>query len=153
MEWLFPRLEETYTRLGPKEDVEPALQRPRRSAARSSAARAIAAAAETIRHDERLIDGKLEDVPRNYWEEVLAAYHRRRLATEAPGLADASALLPGMPAIPGQNNWTPSALASSPAARPDNRAAVGGRVSGIAIAPGRPAGLCGDRQRRRLAIR
>ena len=85
VEWLFPRLEETYTRLGPKEEVEPALRRPRRTAARTSVARAVAAAARTIPHDERLTDGKLEPVARNYWEEVLAQYHRRRLATERPG--------------------------------------------------------------------
>src|SRR4029450_918542 len=93
VEWLFPRLEETYMRLGPKEDVEPALQRPRRSAARSAAARAVAAAAETIRHDERLLYGKVEGVSRNYWEEVLGEYHRRRLARGAPRLAPALGLL------------------------------------------------------------
>jgi len=135
VEWLFPRLEETYTRLGPKDEVEPALQRPRRSAARSAAARAVAAAAATIPHDERLVDGRLEDVPRNYWEEVLAAYHRRRVATEAPRLAAARALLPGMPAIPGQNNWTPLGPGIVARGQTDNRAPVAGRVSGIAIAP------------------
>jgi hypothetical protein len=135
VEWLFPRLEETYMRLGPKEDVEPALQRPRRSAARSAAARAVAAAAETIRHDERLLDGKLEGVSRNYWEEVLGEYHRRRLATEAPRLAAARALLPGMPAIPGQNNWSPLGPGVVARGQTGNRAAVAGRTSGIAIAP------------------
>jgi hypothetical protein len=135
VEWLFPRLEETYTRLGPKDEVEPALQRPRRSAARSAAARAVAAAAETIPHGERLVDGRLEDVPRNYWEEVLAAYHRRRVATEAPRLAAAPTLLPGMPAIPGQNNWTPLGPGVVARGQTDNRAPVAGRVSGIAIAP------------------
>jgi hypothetical protein len=136
VEWLFPRLEETYTRLGPKDEVQPALQRPKRSPARSAAARAIAAAAETIPHEERLVDGKLEAVPRNYWEDVLAAYHRRRVATEAPSLAAAAALLPGMPAIPGQNNWTPLGPGIVARGQTDNRAAVAGRVSGIAIAPG-----------------
>jgi hypothetical protein len=48
VEWLFPRLEETYTRLGPKDEVEPALQRPRRSAARSAAAGAQSTADEAL---------------------------------------------------------------------------------------------------------
>lgn len=135
VEWLFPRLEETYTRLGPKDDVEPALQRPLMSAAHSSAALAVAAAADTIRHDERLIDGKLEAVPRSYWEDVLGAYHRRRLEAEAPGLAAAPSILPGMPAIPGQNNWTPLGPGVVARGQTGNRAPVAGRTSGIAIAP------------------
>ncbi|MDQ0850499.1 hypothetical protein QFZ65_002437 [Arthrobacter sp. B3I9] len=135
VEWLFTRLEETYTRLGPKDTVEPALQSPVLSAAHSSAGLAVAAAADTIRHDERLIDGKLEAVPRNYWEDVLAAYHRRRLETEAPGLATAPAILPGMPAIPGQNNWTPLGPSVVARGQTGNRAPVVGRTSGIAVAP------------------
>ena len=134
--WLFPRLEQTYTRLGPKEEVAPALLKPRRAPARSAAAKVVAAAADAMPHEERLVDGKLADVPKDYWASVLGHYHRRRLTTVPRLSADVAALAPGMPAIAGQNNWTP--LGPSVVARGQtvNRAAIAGRVSGIAIAPG-----------------
>ena len=79
--WLFPRLEQTYTRLGPKDEVAPALLKPRRAPARSAAAKVVAAAADAMPHGERLVDGKLADLPKDYWASVLGHYHRRRLTT------------------------------------------------------------------------
>jgi hypothetical protein len=135
VEWLFPRLEQAYTRLGPKDDVEPSLLNPRRPAARTVAARAVAAAADAIPHEERLVEGKLAELPRGYWADVLSAYHARRLAA-VPRLAAAAALAPGMPAVIGQNNWTPVGPSVVARGQTVNRAAIAGRVSGIAVAPG-----------------
>lgn len=134
--WLFPRLEQTYARLGPKEEVAPALRSTRRAPARSGAAKVVAAAADAMPHDERLVDGRLADLPKDYWADVLGAYQRRRVPT-VPKLPAAVAMLaPGMPAIAGQNNWTPLGPSVVARGQTANRAAIAGRVSGIAIAPG-----------------
>jgi hypothetical protein len=135
VQWLFPRLEETYTRLGPKGEVEPALQQPSSSPPMTEMGLAVAAAAERIPHEERLVEGRVASVPREYWADILAAYHRRRVATETPALAAIDVVPPGMPAIPGQNNWTPLGPGVVGRGQTANRAAVAGRVSGIAIAP------------------
>ena len=135
VQWLFPRLEETYTRLGPKDEVEPALQQPGSTPPVTEMGLAVAAAAERIPHEERLVEGRVTSVPRDYWADVLAAYHRRRVATETPALAAIDVVPPGLPAIPGQNNWTPLGPGVTGRGQTANRAAVAGRVSGIAIAP------------------
>jgi hypothetical protein len=132
-EWLFPMLQETYARLEPRDQAAARLRSSRGdTAARKTAAHA---AGFTLRHEEGLDDSQLAEVPRSHWEDVLRAYKQRKVQTHA-GLALRAAVAPGLPVIPGQNNWTP--LGPSVVARGQTvgRAAVGGRVSGIAIAPG-----------------
>ena len=139
VEWLFPMLEEAYTRLGPRDVVEPALVAPSRPPApRSNPGRAIAAAANAIRHEEKLVEGRLATLDRSYWEDVLREYHERRVgAVKAEvGAAAAAVIAPGMPALPGQNNWTPIGPSVVARGQTGNRAAISGRVAGIAIAPG-----------------
>jgi hypothetical protein len=133
LEWLFPRLEEAHTKLGPRDAVERALRSPRPKSGRSALAREMAAAANEIRHEERLESDKLADLPRTYWEDVLAEYQRRRTTQAA---VRGAVIPPGMPAIPGQNNWTPLGPGVLARGQTGNRASVSGRVSGIAIAPG-----------------
>src|SRR3954452_19596468 len=87
VQWLFPRLEQTYTRLGPKDEVEPALRQPSSSDPVTEMGLAVAAAAARIPHQERLVAGRVQNVPREYWTDVLASYQRRRVATETPALA------------------------------------------------------------------
>jgi len=93
----------------------------------------MAAAANEIRHEERLESDKLADLPRTYWEDVLAEYQRRRTTQAA---VRGAVIPPGMPAIPGQNNWTPLGPGVLARGQTGNRASVSGRASGIAIAPG-----------------
>ena len=139
VEWLFPMLEEAYTRLGPRDVVEPALVAPSRpAAARTKPARAIAAAANAIRHEEKLVEGRLAQLDRSYWEDVLREYHERRVGVVEAQVGPAAAALisPAMPALPGQNNWTPLGPSVVARGQTGNRAAISGRVAGIAIAPG-----------------
>ncbi len=82
-----------------------------------------------------MVEGRLAELPRGYWADVLAAYHERRLAS-VPDLAAAAAVMPGMPAVAGQNNWTPLGPGVAARGQTTNRAPIAGRVSGIAIAPG-----------------
>src|SRR3954451_13443044 len=103
LEWLFPMLEETYGRLGPKE-VQVS---PREVAAKRlsrPAGRAVALRADSIRHEERLDARKLAPVSMGYWEEQLSEFKRRKVAARGRAMGAAP---PGMPAVPGQNNWTP----------------------------------------------
>ena len=131
--WLLPMLEEAYAELRPKSEYEEIPSAERRTRARSMAKR-VEAARESGRAPPAITG--LADLPKNHWEEKLREYQRRRASAPGPAAMRAAMAPPGMPAIPGQNNWTP--LGPSVVARGQtvNRSAVSGRVSGIAIAPG-----------------
>jgi len=133
MEWLSPMLEEAYMKLRPKEDAEAeaaAMAKPRRprpvakTAARKPVFRSV--------HHEGQGESVLAELPRTHWEDQLRKFRERKAAVgHTP-----DALLAGMPAVPGQNNWTPLGPSVMARGQTGNRAAISGRVSGIAIAPG-----------------
>ena len=133
-EWLFPMLEETYSRLGPKEEIEAAEAAPPRTPppAKTKAARFRSS------YHEGKDESVLAVLPRSHWEDKLRQFKRRKVATPAAVRAAATPEIigPGMPAIPGQNNWTPLGPAIIARGQTQNRAAISGRVSGIAVAPG-----------------
>ena len=72
----------------------------------------------------------------SHWEDVLREYKQRKVRTLARAMPGALVPPPGMPAIPGQNNWTPLGPSIIARGQTANRAAVSGRVCGMAIAPG-----------------
>src|SRR6188768_544870 len=117
-EWLLPQMEETLSKLGPKEEIDaiPDL-RPGRArapkAARAPRAKAKGGPAKATpfrsTYQEGKGEGVLADVPRTFWQTRFAQFHRRRVA-HAKRVAAVRSGPPGamaMPAIPGVNNWTP----------------------------------------------
>ena len=129
-EWLMPQLEEAYSKLQPKEQAEA-------EAAAPVAAAPVSGFRSTI-HDGR-DEWVLADLGPNYWQEQFEAYHRRRLEAHRaalPARAPVMDIGPAMPAIPGQNNWTPLGPAIVARGQTVDRRAVSGRVPGIAVAPG-----------------
>src|ERR671910_784604 len=133
-EWLFPMLEETYSRLGPKEEIKAEEAAPPRTPA---PARTKAARFRSSYHEGK-DESVLAALPRSHWEDKLRQFKRRKVATPAAVRAAATPEIigPRMPAIPGQNNWTPLGPAIIARGQTQNRAAISGRVSGIAVAPG-----------------
>jgi hypothetical protein len=121
-EWLYPMLEEVYSKLGPKEEVETALA--------TLAAPAGMVAGPAARPNETV----LASLPLSHWQGLLGEYHRRRVAARSVDLGGAMAR--GLAAVPGQNNWTPLGPGVLARGQTTNRAAVSGRISGLAIAPG-----------------
>jgi hypothetical protein len=113
-EWLVPILKATYASLRPR-------RRTRGGARRGPGFAPTAATAEGL----ALADQRL-------WVDRLAAYRRRQAAPARRRLGVA----PSAPALPGARNWTPL----GPSVVLDGQAVglppVGGRVSGIAVAPG-----------------
>jgi photosystem II stability/assembly factor-like uncharacterized protein len=137
--WQMPRIESAYSRLIPreKESSEEAI------AAAESAA--VTARAVPLRKKappkagpliSRLQPGRSDEVlgsiPRDYWVKRLSEYKQRKVAAIPPRLAVA----PGMPAIPGVNNWVPIGPSVAAHGQAVGRPAIAGRVTRIAIAPG-----------------
>src|ERR1051326_8347547 len=130
-EWLLPMLEETYMRIRPKEEAEgQARERPPKPAA--AAAALVKAGKFASAYHEGEGESVLARLPRTHWQDVLSEYHKRRVAKRAA----VAALAPGMPAVQGQNNWTPLGPSVVARGQTQNRAPISGRVSGIAIAAG-----------------
>jgi len=136
-EWFVPQMEEAYSRIRTKEEVEARPRRPARAAAKATKKGKGAAKlfASTIHEGEG--ESVLARLPRRYWQEQFAEFHKRRVAASKKGLAPgAPGVLTGMPAIPGQNNWTPIGPSVVARGQTNNRAPVTGRICGVAIAPG-----------------
>jgi hypothetical protein len=124
-------LEETYMRIRPKEEAEgQARERPPKPAA--AAAALVKAGKFASAYHEGEGESVLARLPRTHWQDVLSEYHKRRVAKRAA----VAALAPGMPAVQGQNNWTPLGPSVVARGQTQNRAPISGRVSGIAIAAG-----------------
>lgn len=121
-EWLFPMLEETYARLGPKDETSGGLI-------------TMSAPADGTAMSASVNEDVMSAIPLSHWQDQLREYHQRKLlrVSLTPQAAD---ITPGQPSIPGENNWTPLGPGVVARGQTDNRAAVSGRVSGIAIAPG-----------------
>jgi hypothetical protein len=131
-EWLMPMMEEAYTRLRPKAEVPaPEPRAERRTRAGVKAAR-FASTYQSGRGES-----VLARLPLSHWEDVLREYQRRKAAAGIAGRAPApgGAAVP-MPVVPGANNWTPMGPSVMSRGQTTNRAAISGRIAGIAIAPG-----------------
>ena len=132
-EWLLPMMEEAYTRLRPKgEAPAPAPRRgPRkpRGGVRAPAFRSL--------HQEGQGESVLADLPRSYWENLLREYQQRKSRSGGgrPAMPRTSLVRP-MPVVPGANNWTPLGPSVMARGQTLSRAAISGRIAGIAIAPG-----------------
>ncbi len=124
LKWLLPIRESSYARLEP---VEEAREKPVRPSGHAPAFRS------------RLSPGRGEDVlapaPADLWEKRLREYQRRR--------HDALGIGPGMvarvapsPIVPGQKNWSPLGPSVVTRGQAVGNPPVGGRVPGIAVAPG-----------------
>lgn len=134
-DWLLPMMEEAYAKLGPKEETEDALLA--MSPPRATAAKKRRPGKARARTDEaEPAESVLADVPMTHWEDVLSEYHQRKVQKRASIMDADVSIMPGMPAIPGANNWTPLGPGVVARGQTNNRAAVGGRCSGLAIASG-----------------
>lgn len=141
--WLFPDLESAYTRLIPREEAPAEKLRAGRAEARRAAKKARPRGKKAGVFQSRLQPGRgeevMERVAPTFWTNRLAEYKRRKVLGGPPRVAPRiamEAVMPGMPAIPGQNNWLPLGPSIVARGQAAGRPAVGGRVSGIAIAPG-----------------
>ena len=141
-EWIMPMMEEIYSSLKPKEEVEAgaAIKAKPKAMPRAEGAKAGEKLPFVSAYQEGQGESVLAPSPRAYWQDVFQEFHKRRVEghrarMEALGV---KAVVPGppMPAIPGQNNWTPLGPAVVEHAQTGNRGAISGRVSGIAVAPG-----------------
>jgi hypothetical protein len=134
--WLFPILESAYTKLVTREQAE--------TAAPLAEARVPAAIPEkSPTFQSRLQPGRGEDVlasvNQNFWLENLREYKKRKAsaaAARATVAVPAAAMAPGAPAVPGQKNWTPLGPVVVLNGQAQGLPSVGGRVTGITIAPG-----------------
>jgi hypothetical protein len=129
-EWLLPMMEEAYTRLRPKDEPE----RPARVPAGPPRAGVRVPAFSSV-HRAGKGEEVLADLPLSYWEDVLREYQRRKHAAAGPRPARRSMVI-GMPVVPGANNWTPIGPSVISRGQTLSRAAISGRIAGIAIAPG-----------------
>ena len=127
-EWLFPRMEEVYSKLIPKAQAEQEAM----VVARSPQAMSSVTGFRSTFHEGR-DESVLSTPPSSFWQQRLEQYHQRRLGV---GAARPRGLAPAMPAIGGQNNWTPLGPSIVVRGQTANRAPISGRVPGIAVAPG-----------------
>jgi hypothetical protein len=125
IEWLSPMLEEAYMKLRPKEEAE---AKPSKPASKSAAKKS---SFESVHHPGEG-ESVLASLPRTHWEDRMRTFRERKAAVGHT----ADALLVGMAAVPGANNWTPLGPSVIAHGQTANRAAISGRVAGIAIAPG-----------------
>lgn len=136
--WLFPLLESAYTKLVPRGQPETP---PRKARGRATAAPAASAAARggfRSRLQPGSGDNVLAGANQDFWLERVREYRQRKAAAAGPRAALRAAgiaPLPG-PMIPGQKNWAPLGPSVVMNGQAHGRPAVGGRVSGIAVAPG-----------------
>ena len=133
MKWLSPMLEEAYMKLQPKKEAEAETAARAKAGKPKPAAkgRAKKAAFKSVHHAGKG-ESVLASLPRTHWEDKIRKFRERKAAMGHT----AATLLAGMPAVPGQNNWTPLGPSVIARGQTANRAAISGRVAGIAIAPG-----------------
>jgi hypothetical protein len=125
-EWLFPVLESAYSKLVPREANKAAGDgdlKPAKGVKKLGAFRSVL---QPARGEE-----VLASPTRDMWLDRLREYKSRK-ATRAIAMA---ALRPG-PAIPGAKNWAPLGPSAVLNGQAVGQPTVGGRVSGVAIAPG-----------------
>ncbi|MGZ5503242.1 MAG: WD40/YVTN/BNR-like repeat-containing protein [Chthoniobacterales bacterium] len=128
--WLFPILESAYTALAPRDGAtKRGLVRPK---GRAGGKRAVG----TFR--SHLQPGQGENVlaspDENFWLDRLREYKQRKAASFITRAARGP-MIPGA-VVPGAKNWTPLGPSVVLNGQAQGFPSVGGRVSGIAIAPG-----------------
>jgi hypothetical protein len=130
--WLFPLLESAYTRLAEPAEAERVGRKSRGARQRRKA--------EGIAFRSQLQPGEGENVLHNpdedFWLQRLREYKERKAASVIARAARAAAVAPGAPVIPGARNWSPLGPSVVLNGQAQGQPAVGGRVGGIAIAPG-----------------
>lgn len=131
-EWLFPMRESTYTKLIPRDQAE-AEARDAVSEPSTTAAKSDATFTSRLRPGER--ENVLATVDQDLWVDRLAKYKRRK-ALRAQEISARAAAPPVGPVIPGQKNWAPLGPSVVLNGQAFGNPSVGGRVSGIAVAPG-----------------
>jgi len=136
-EWIMPMMEETYSRLEPKSGARTAAPRATKTArGAQKPKRTGARPAFVSTYQEGQGEEVLARVRRDYWHKTLQRFHQRRVETHRARMEGAVRRFPTMPAVPGQNNWTPLGPGVVEHAQTGNRGPISGRVSGIAVAPG-----------------
>jgi photosystem II stability/assembly factor-like uncharacterized protein len=128
--WLFPMRESTYTKLIPRDQAE----------ARAAVSEPPAASAESEEmFASRLRPGEganvLAAAAQDVWVDRLAKYKRRK-TVRVQEIRTRAAAPPVGPVIPGQKNWSPLGPSVVLNGQALGNPSVGGRVSGIAVAPG-----------------
>jgi hypothetical protein len=119
--WFLPQIESTYTRLAPADQPRP-LAAPR---ARARGARSFTSVLQPGAGEE-----VLEQPAPTVWLDRLAEYKQRKAVVAIPRAA------PAAPAVPGAVNWMPLGPSVVMNAQTVGNESVGGRVVGLAIAPG-----------------
>jgi hypothetical protein len=122
--WLLPTREATYTRLVARDAPGANLPAAAVGGAAFPSALQPGAGAEVF-----------APVSEDHWVSVLAEYKRRKAASALAGAA-ALALGPPGPFVPGQKNWAPLGPSVVLEGQAYGSPPIGGRVSGIAVAPG-----------------
>ncbi|HEX2456196.1 MAG TPA: hypothetical protein VHI99_21020 [Vicinamibacterales bacterium] len=127
--WFLPQMEATYMQLQPRGAPVPrapaARQRSRSSRQPAFASAFRPGAGEAV----------LNVAPSTVWIDRLAEYKRRKAAAHLRRVAP-GAPVPGAPAIPGAVNWVPLGPLVVLHGQTIGEESVGGRVVGLAIAPG-----------------
>lgn len=132
-EWVFRNLEWVYTKLVPREqaEVEPGI-------AEESAAVGMDEEFESFRSTLQPGRGEniLAAVNQDLWQDRLGEYKRRLEAMPQEKVTPVAAAPPPGPVVSGQKNWAPLGPSVVENGQAYDRPRVGGRVSGIAVAPG-----------------
>ena len=128
--WLFPMRESTYTKLVPRDQAE----------ARAAVSEPpVTAAGSEEMFASRLRPGEganvLAAAAQDVWVDRLARYKRRK-TVRVQEIRTRAAAPPVGPIIPGQKNWSPLGPSVVLNGQALGNPSVGGRVSGIAVAPG-----------------
>ena len=137
-EWLLPIRESAYTKLMPKEQAEAG-----RSAALAKKPPKATKAKKEEGFRSTFQPGRGEEVlaslPCDYWLTHMREFQKRKAGSPRRGLGMrgiGGPPPPGMPVIPGTNNWIPLGPSVQARGSAVGRPAVSGRIPGIAIAPG-----------------
>jgi hypothetical protein len=135
--WLFPILESAYCKLTKRGEAEAVPAAPMRLTApdKPEKARNFQSRLQLGRGEE-----VLAAVDNEFWLDNLKEFKRRKATAVAARAAVAGAALAAMappaPAVPGGKNWAPLGPSVVLNGQAQGLPSVGGRVSGIAIAPG-----------------
>src|SRR6266571_3553477 len=138
LRWLPPVIESAYSRLAPREQElseQEIVDAESLAATRRVSQPGDEYPLEATPFVSHLQPGRgdeiLAAIKHDYWVQRLGEYQQRKV-TAAPGLVN----VPGMPAIPGVNNWLPIGPAVVAQGQAVGRPAVAGRVGRIAISSG-----------------
>jgi hypothetical protein len=120
--WLSPVLESTYTPLVP---AGPGVAQPRAGGP---------VMASTLQPGS--VETPLPAVPPTVWRDLLTEYKQRKAAAQPVAGAAAAPSAAALPFVPGAKNWLPLGPTVVMKGQTEGQQPVGGRVSGVAIAPG-----------------